>query len=95
MATTIKAKGFVAPTTSPQDNKFKWNATAKNLANQQLSSNDCDRYKTCSANICPLDHDSQKRVHHSNDRVCFYLIEAQKINAKALFEHTGRWYIYT
>lgn len=55
----------------------------------------CDRFNGCSANICPLDGDWQKRVHHNGERVCFYLIEAQKANAKAVFDTCGRGYLYT
>ena len=54
----------------------------------------CDRFDTCSANICPLDPDWQQRKHLNGERVCFYLIEAQKINAKAVFESSGRGYLY-
>jgi hypothetical protein len=54
----------------------------------------CDRFDTCSANICPLDPDWQQRKHLNGERVCFYLIEAQKINAKAVFESCGRGYLY-
>lgn len=55
---------------------------------------DCDRFQTCSANICPLDSDWQKRKHLNGERVCFYLIEAQKANGKALFDTCGRGYLY-
>lgn len=54
----------------------------------------CDRYNTCSANICPLDPDWQQRKHLNSERVCLYLLEAQKINAKAVFESGGREYLY-
>lgn len=55
---------------------------------------DCDRFQTCSANICPLDSEWEKRKHLNGDRVCFYLIEAQKTNAKAIFDKCGRGYLY-
>jgi hypothetical protein len=54
----------------------------------------CDRFDTCSANICPLDQDWHQRKHLNGERICFYLIEAQKINAKAVFESGGRGYLY-
>lgn len=54
----------------------------------------CDRFNTCSANICPLDPDWQQRKHLNSERVCLYLLEAQKINAKAVFESGGREYLY-
>lgn len=56
---------------------------------------DCDRFQTCSANICPLDVDRQKRKHLNGDRVCFYLVQAQKANAKALFDTCGRGHLYS
>ena len=54
----------------------------------------CDRFQSCSANICPLDSEWSKRKHLNGDRVCFYLIEAQKANAKAIFDTCGRGYFY-
>lgn len=56
---------------------------------------DCDRFQTCSANICPLDVEWQTRKHLNGDRICFYLIQVQKSNAKALFDTCGRGYLYT
>lgn len=90
----IKEKGVAASTTNTQTIKTKLDTTVNKIVIQPLTSCDCDRFKSCSANICPLDKDWHKRVHHSYDRVCFYLIEAQKINAEALFKHTGREYLY-
>jgi hypothetical protein len=55
---------------------------------------DCDRFQTCSANICPLDAEWPKRKHLNGERVCFYLIEAQKTGAKAIFDKCGRAYLY-
>ncbi len=55
----------------------------------------CDRFNSCSANICPLDAEWQKRKHLNSERICFYLLEAQKINAKAVFECGGREYLYS
>lgn len=55
----------------------------------------CDRFNTCSANVCPLDPEWHKRGHLNGERVCFYLIEAQKANAKAIFDTCGRGYLYS
>lgn len=55
---------------------------------------DCDRFNTCSANICPLDDDWSKRKHLREGRICYYLIEAQKCGAKANFESGGRGELY-
>jgi len=38
----------------------------------------CPKYKKCSANICPLDHDWQLRTHLKGEPVCFYLREYVK-----------------
>ncbi len=55
---------------------------------------DCDRFQTCSANICPLDAEWPKRKHLNGERVCFYLIEAQKSGAKAIFDKCERGYLF-
>lgn len=38
----------------------------------------CPRWETCSANICPLDPDWQLRTHLDGERVCLYLTELAK-----------------
>ncbi len=38
----------------------------------------CPKFSTCSAPICPLDSDFMKRVHRENERICIYLREAAK-----------------
>lgn len=89
-----KNKGAAAPTTTPKTNKHKPKFT-DNITNNQLSTViNCDRFNSCSANICLLDQEWQKRVHQNGERVCFYLIEAQKANAKAVFDTCGREYLY-
>ena len=69
------------------------NATSENTNN--LVPISCDRFNRCSANICPLDLKWQERKHLNGERICFYLTEAQKINAKAIFECGGRGYVYS
>lgn len=54
----------------------------------------CPKYQKCLAPICPLDADWQKRKHISGDRICFYLLEAQKTDAKAIFSVCGLEYLY-
>jgi hypothetical protein len=54
----------------------------------------CDRYKRCSAPICPLDADWQQRKMHKRNRVCFYLGEAVKRGAQARFGGAGRSDMY-
>ena len=46
---------------------------------------DCPKYDSCSANICPLDPDWRLRSHLNGERVCYYLTEAVKRDARANF----------
>lgn len=50
---------------------------------------DCPRWDKCSAPICPLDPDWSKRVHRKGERICLWLTESVKENAKAVFEGAG------
>lgn len=59
------------------------------ITNQSLAMEKCERFGKCIANICPLDTDWQKRIHLKGERVCFYLTESQKVNAKEIFEGRG------
>lgn len=59
-----------------------------------LTLSQCPKYQQCYAPICPLDENWQKRKHISGDRICFYLTEAQKPSAKAVFEVQGLGYLY-
>ena len=60
------------------------------IANQSLTVEKCERFGKCIANICPLDTDWQKRIHLKGERVCIYLTESQKVNAKQIFEGRGQ-----
>lgn len=60
----------------------------------KIACNDCPKYQRCNANICPLDTAWPKRKHLAGESVCFYLLEAQKINAEAIFSTTQRGYLY-
>jgi len=51
---------------------------------------DCPKFHTCSANICPLDPIWKKRTHIKNERVCFLLCEAAKPQASATFRGVHR-----
>lgn len=46
----------------------------------------CPKHHQCNAPLCPLETNWQKRKHLDGERVCFYLSEAQKPDAKAVFE---------
>ncbi len=61
----------------------------------KIACKDCPKYQRCNANICPLDTEWPKRKHLAGESVCFYLLEAQKIDAEAIFSTTQRGYLYT
>ena len=54
----------------------------------------CPKHSKCSAPLCPLDRDWQKRKMIKEDRVCFYLSEASKPGANARFENRKDKAIY-
>jgi hypothetical protein len=54
----------------------------------------CPKHHQCNAPLCPLETNWQKRKHLDGERVCFYLSEAQKTNAKPNFEGQGLGYLY-
>ena len=54
----------------------------------------CPKFQKCTAPICPIDPIWHKRKHISGDRVCFYLTEAQKPDAKAIFEVRSLGHLY-
>ena len=54
----------------------------------------CDHFRRCSSNICPLDESWNKRKHLNGERVCFYLIQAHKVGAKAIFNDAGKGDLY-
>ncbi len=47
---------------------------------------DCSKFDRCSAPICPLDPEWQKRTHVKGERICFYLLECVKSGAEARFQ---------
>lgn len=59
-----------------------------------IKSKDCAKWCTCSAAICPLDQDWQKRAHLDDDRICSLLLESGKVDAEAVFRGRGREDIY-
>ena len=59
-----------------------------------LTPDQCPKFQQCSAPICPLDAEWQKRKHINGERVCFYLIETQKANAIANFGVRALGYLY-
>lgn len=49
----------------------------------------CPKYQACFAPVCPLDANWRKARHLNGERVCYYLLEAQKSDANANFEGRG------
>ncbi len=45
---------------------------------------DCPKFDQCSAPICPLDADWERRSHLDGERVCFYLTEHSKQAARPI-----------
>ena len=52
---------------------------------------DCPKWHSCSAPICPFWGGG---IHLKDERVCFYLTESVKENAKANFEGAGVGHIF-
>ena len=59
-----------------------------------MNINDCPKYETCSAPICPLDTDWKLRVLCNEDPTCFYLLESVKDGSKTHFELAQLGVIY-
>ena len=54
----------------------------------------CPKWGKCSAPACPLDSDWYKRALLNDDPVCYYMTEAVKPNAKAIFQRAGKEELY-
>lgn len=50
----------------------------------------CPKWHKCSVPLCPLDRHVFTRVMLSDEPVCYYLTEAAKIDAEAIFHRRGR-----
>ncbi len=59
-------------------------------ANENTHPEDCQKFDTCNAPLCPLDRDLYKRVMRGDEAVCFHLTEAVKVDAEAIFNSRGR-----
>ena len=53
---------------------------------KEIKPSKCPKHSKCSAPLCPLDRDWQKRKMIKEDRVCFYLNEAAKPGAEDRFK---------
>jgi len=78
-------------TMQTQDNIEAIKSTSPSL---ELNSRSCPKFNTCSANICPLDKDWRKRNHINHEKVCVYLLESSKNDAKHVFECAGLGNVY-
>ena len=54
----------------------------------------CKKFQACSAPVCPLDPNWRKARHLKGERICFYLCEAQKVDAEAIFGGRGWGKLY-
>lgn len=51
-----------------------------------MTHEDCPRFQTCNAAICPLDPAWRKAVHLPGEKVCYYLLNIVKAGADERFE---------
>ena len=51
-----------------------------------MKPDDCPKYKSCNANICPLDNEFWKRTHIDGEAVCVYMSEYTKPTRERLKE---------
>jgi hypothetical protein len=54
----------------------------------------CPKWNKCSAPICPLDDEWDRRRMLADEPVCFYLLEHAKEGSKARFEERGLRELY-
>lgn len=54
-----------------------------------MNINTCPKWEKCNAPICPIDPDLSQRAMLSEDGVCFYMTEAVKNDAEAIFGRRG------
>jgi len=59
-----------------------------------MNMDNCPKFESCSAPICPLDPNWRKRRHLKCERICFYLCEAQKDGSEAIFGGRGLVELY-
>ena len=54
----------------------------------------CPKFEKCSSPICALDQNWQRAIHLKNERVCFFLCEAQKSDSESTFRDRGLGELY-
>ncbi len=55
---------------------------------------DCPKFNHCSSPICPLFNASDFNSMHRDEKICFYLLEYQKTDSKAIFDGASLGEIY-
>jgi len=63
----------------PNQNTYRWMSSIMDLYN-------CPKFDHCSAPICPLDPEWERRSHLNGERVCFYLTEYAKQAARPILK---------
>ena len=51
-------------------------------ADNTITSQDCPKFSSCCAPICPLDHKSIGKTYINGERICFYLSEYSKPHSR-------------
>lgn len=69
-------------------------AAFEKLHSHSIEMSNCPKFTVCYAPTCPLDTQWRKRKHLKEDRVCFYLLEATKTGAEAIFRGAGLGNLY-
>ena len=54
----------------------------------------CPKFEKCSSPICALNQNWQRAIHLKNERVCFFLCEAQKSDSESIFRDRGLGELY-
>lgn len=69
-------------------------STQRPAHSSSVSPRDCPRWDRCSVAVCPLEPITQRRVFRNDEPVCFFLTEAQKANAEAVFDDRGLGWLH-
>lgn len=59
-----------------------------------LRTRDCPKYESCCSPVCPLDPAWEQRSLLNSEPTCFFMQEAVKVNALAVFMARGREELY-
>ena len=59
-----------------------------------MKMDECPKFNKCSAPVCPLYKSIYEQEHLENERACYYLLEAQKIDSEVNFDQSGLGELY-